>query len=101
MQPHDHTPDYVWHFKLPEAGAPTAGEGDALTAMVREQVAALLRCLTFTSNGVAVNVTGFRFLDQPERDYQIRPAPSDVSESQEEVPADEHNGSPLGGGEHC
>jgi hypothetical protein len=64
--------DYVWHFKLsPEA---PAEDGDALARMVGEQVAALLRCVTFTSNGADVNVTGFRFLDSPETEHVLPPA---------------------------
>jgi hypothetical protein len=65
--------EYVWHFKL----STTASEGgvdDALSEMVREQVAALLRCITFTSSGVDVGVTGFRFLDAPETEHTLRPA---------------------------
>ena len=64
--------DYVWHFKLtdPELG----GNEDALTQMVQEQVAALLRCIVFTSDGADVRVTGFRFLDSPETDNALPPA---------------------------
>ena len=62
-------PDYVWHFKLSDdvAGGRTP---DALTEMVRQQVRALLRCVILTSEGGRdVAVTGFRFLDEPEREY--------------------------------
>lgn len=65
--------DYVWHFKL-SATSSADGDEDALTKMVREQIAALLRCVTFTSSGVDVGVTGFRFLDAPEREHVLRPA---------------------------
>ena len=62
--------DYVWHFRLPASPAP--GE-DALIQMVREQVAALLKCVAFTSRGTDVRVTGFRFLDAPDVDHPLPP----------------------------
>ena len=39
--------DYVWHFRLAEP-LRSDGDVDAMTEMVRKQVEALLRCLTFT-----------------------------------------------------
>lgn len=62
--------DYVWHFKL-GAGNEASGGDEALTEMVRLQVSALLRCLRFTSGGRDVTVTGFRFLDDPDREHLI------------------------------
>lgn len=54
--------DYVWHFRISEPSGPTE-DADAMTGMVREQVEALLRCVTFTDGGKDVRVTGFRFLN--------------------------------------
>jgi hypothetical protein len=67
----DKSSDYVWHFKL---SAPTPAEPgvDAVSHMVREQVEALLRCVTFTQDGEDVRVTGFRFLDDRDTDYVLR-----------------------------
>ncbi len=64
--------DYVWHFKL--KCSEQMGDEDALTQMVQEQVAALLRCIAFTSDGADVRVTGFRFLDSPGIDHVLPPA---------------------------
>lgn len=77
--------DYVWHFKLEaDAEAPLADE--ALTEMVRRQVAALLRCLRFTSGGSDVVVTGFRFLDDPSREHLLAPPPRDEAPGEAERP---------------
>jgi hypothetical protein len=83
----DDTGDYVWHFKLPE----TAHEADedALAGMVREQIEALLRCVTFTSHGVSVRVTGFHFLDQPELDHPVGLSLPYANESEPDAPGDE------------
>jgi hypothetical protein len=65
-----HNDDYVWHFRL--SGPATTEQGcDALTEMVRDQVEALLRCLTFTEDGRDVRVTGFRLLNSP-AEVQLR-----------------------------
>jgi hypothetical protein len=64
-------PEYVWHFKLSSEVEGDAN-ADALTEMVREQVGALLRCVTFTSNGADLRVTGFRFIDEPDCEHAIR-----------------------------
>jgi hypothetical protein len=66
----DQSDDYTWHFKLSEV-TPLEDE-DALAEMVRQQLEALLRCLTFTSRGRDVTVTGFRFLNDASREYVLR-----------------------------
>ena len=60
--------DYVWHFRLEDAEP--VGD-DALTEMVSRQISALLRCVTFTSDGVDVKVTGFRFLEDESGEHVI------------------------------
>ena len=55
--------DYVWHFKLRD-DEPAAGSADALTAMVTEQVVALLKCVSLMCDGADVDVTGFRLLEE-------------------------------------
>lgn len=72
------TEDYVWHFKLLETG-PGQSEEAALTEMVQQQIAALLRCLTFTCDGRDVRVTGFRLLEDPAREHLIPSALEDDS----------------------
>jgi hypothetical protein len=54
--------DYVWHFRISDSPGLTE-DTDPVTGMVREQVEALLRCVTFTDGGKDVRVTGFRFLN--------------------------------------
>ena len=66
----DERDDYVWHFKL--SSSPPLGGEDALAEMVRQQVEALLRCLTFTCRGRDVTVTGFRFLNDPDHEFVLR-----------------------------
>jgi hypothetical protein len=69
--------EYIWHFRLEEQGeSPTESE-EALTEMVRQQIAALLRCLQFMSDGRPVAITGFRFLADPAREHYIAQAPDD------------------------
>lgn len=70
MAEHAGSDDYVWHFKLGDP-APPPDEGDALTEMVRTQLVALLRCVTFTHDGKDVRVTGFRFLADQGGDEQL------------------------------
>jgi hypothetical protein len=71
----DDSSDYVWHFELPERESPAspgaAATEDAVTEMVRRQVAALLRCVVFTHDGEDVSVTGFRFMDQSGVEHAI------------------------------
>jgi hypothetical protein len=62
MDEHSEQSDYVWHFRLTEP-LRSGEDVDAMTEMVRDQVEALLRCLTFTDGGRNVRVTGFRFLN--------------------------------------
>jgi len=81
MREPEHSDDYVWHFKLQDADL-VAGEDDALTEMVRQQISALLRCLTFTSDGRDVRVTGFRFLDDPSREHLLLPSLADAESSE-------------------
>jgi hypothetical protein len=88
MNESDGYPEYVWHFKLSSDGE-SARDGDALAEMVRDQVTALLQCVVFTSGGVDLKVTGFRFLDEPDREHAILPKlptrqPSDDSETSPE-----------------
>ena len=60
---------YTWHFKLtPE---PPQGDDERLTAMVRSQLTALLRCITLTDHGTNVKVTGFRFLGEPDVEHDV------------------------------
>jgi len=67
VRPTNDTPDYAWHFRLPEREALSPGDGaateDPVEEMVRRQVAALLRCVVLMRNGEDVQVTGFRFMD--------------------------------------
>jgi hypothetical protein len=70
MSESDERPDYVWHFKLP-GGATKDADVDALAEMVRQQVKAVLRCVTLTGHGVALRVTGFRFMDEPGREHAL------------------------------
>lgn len=93
-------PDYVWHFKLSKDTDETQ-DPEALTAIVREQVRALLRCVTLTNDGADLKVTGFRFLDEPDREHIIRPTlpirPSAQGESEAEPDGEAVR--PLPGGE--
>jgi hypothetical protein len=74
MSEREQPQDYVWHFKLREDDdAPGAGD-EALTEMVHQQIAALLRCVQFTNDGRDVRVTGFRLLDDPSQEHRIRSA---------------------------
>jgi hypothetical protein len=75
----DQNDEYVWHFKLSEVSP--SGDEDALAEMVRQQVEALLCCLIFTSRGGDVTVTGFRFLNDPSREYVLR-SPLDELDSE-------------------
>jgi hypothetical protein len=68
--------DYEWHFKLSEE-ADESKDPDALTAMVSEQVKALLRCVVLTNRGEAVRVTGFRFLDEAEGEHLVHLGPTE------------------------
>ena len=70
MGEHHEPPDYVWHFKLSDDVA-DGRTPDALAEMVSQQVRALLRCVILTSDGGDVAVTGFRFLDEPEREHAL------------------------------
>jgi hypothetical protein len=67
----DTSGDYVWHFKL-SGPTPAEPDVDAVANMVREQAEALLRCITFTCDGRDVRVTGFRFLGDRDRTYDLR-----------------------------
>jgi hypothetical protein len=93
MREPDHDEDYIWHFRL-RLGDLSGGGDDALTEMVRGQVAALLRCITLTSDGRDVTVTGFRFLADPGRNHPIPSLLSDRgscdedSDSNQEMPVD-------------
>jgi hypothetical protein len=71
----DEQPEYVWHFKL-TTDAVENPDPDALTAMVRDQLAALLRCVILTRDGSDLKVTGFRFLDDLDREHTILPGPT-------------------------
>lgn len=79
MNRSDHSDDYVWHFKLREDDGPQQGSGDALTEMVREQIAALLSCVQLTSEGQLIRVTGFRFLDDPDREHLLGSSLADAA----------------------
>jgi hypothetical protein len=70
MGEHNEHSDYLWHFKLSDDVA-DGRTPDALTEMVRQQVRALLRCVILTSDSRDVAVTGFRFLDEPEREHAL------------------------------
>jgi hypothetical protein len=65
--------------------AEDARSEDALPEMVRQQVAALLRCVTFTQDGEDVRVSGFRFLDRPEVEYAVGLSLSDAQEESGEA----------------
>ena len=85
--------DYVWHFKLTEQGAREQGP-NALTEMVREQVEALLRLLTFTEDGRDVRVTGFRFLNgdaEVRLRSNLRPSSEQDAAEGLETPGDAHS----------
>ena len=68
----DPSQGYDWHFSLAADSAEEA-PGDRLTVMVRQQLAALLRCVTLTSHGADVRVTGFRFLGKPGLEHSLVP----------------------------
>lgn len=65
--------DYVWHFKLSNAGDPSGPADEALTEMVRCQLQALLSCVVLTHRGADLKVTGFRFLDAHGIEHAIQP----------------------------
>ncbi len=70
MDSFDEHPDYIWHFKLSEEARQQAPD-DALLEMIREQVAALLRCVILTNDGANLRVTGFRLLEDPEHEHLL------------------------------
>jgi hypothetical protein len=64
--------DYEWHFKIRDDYAHDVTAADEiLTAMMRSQLKALLRCVILTNKGENLRVTGFRLLDEPEEEHPI------------------------------
>jgi hypothetical protein len=68
--------EYVWHFKLMTDDR-RGVKDDKLREMVRNQLAALLRCVTLTDRGANLKITGFRFLDEPNVEHAIFPVDSE------------------------
>ena len=60
----------VWRFALPSQTA-SAGHEDPLVEMVRSFLDDFLNIGYLTNEGRRVNVDGFRFVDNPEEEYEI------------------------------
>ena len=72
MTEHAGYTEYEWHFKLDnEHEEDVSAADEALTAMVRSQLEALLKCVILTNKGENLRVTGFRLLDTPDQEHPI------------------------------
>jgi hypothetical protein len=65
--------EFVFRFRVDPSTLGDAVYGDPLLELIRGQLADLLDAVTLTDHGRPVRVTGFRLLQEPDREYEIFP----------------------------